>query len=474
MSLISTTHASYLRNLPHTLCHLLLAAVIAGGCSSESDSGKDVQDTSFLPDQAEDTAGPSDSSTSPELAASETVETATSDSTADTDVQTEEPFVCRAAIEERIVEDKRDETFDLGPFLMVPTPNSIIIKWRTLEETDGAVLYGLGETPDTEVLETAPATIHQVKLEGLKANTRYSYQVRSGGVTSQVHHFYTAPPEGGSFRFNAWGDNQGGETFPELVADMTADQPHILLGLGDHTSDGQVDELWKTQYLDIVRALLHEVPIFAAFGNHGYNGHLYYDLMAYEGISVSPKWESVYSYTYGNTFFLVIDTNGLFFPIGDVDSEWSAWIKQQMVSEAAKKATWRIAYAHEPGLVEGSQVESCEVSGYTTNKAVTAWLLPALEEAGFHLYMAGHIHWYERTWSGKLVQIISGGGGGGLDECVAPGTSSVMALKHHFLRGLVGCNTLRVEAVDLEGNVFDWVELEGGEQGKVVSEGKGE
>ena len=385
------------------------------------------------------------------------------------EIEAEAVFACRSPIPERVVVSNRDETFDLGPYLMVPTPTAITVKWRTLEEEDGAVLYGEGDEPHLEQLEEGTARVHSVRLEGLKPDTRYVYKVRSGSRESDLHHFYTAPPEGGSFQFAAWGDNQGGEPFPDIVALVLADAPHVLVGLGDHVGDGRIDEQWKDHLFDPARVLFHEVPWFAAFGNHGKNGKLYYELMGYENLAVSPGSESVYSWTYGNAFFLVVDTNGLFWSFGDVETEWSEWIKEQVASPAAQNATWRIAYAHEPGADETSWAPEC---GGVFYLPVKNWLLPLLQEHDFHAYLCGHAHVYERTMVGNLTHIISGGGGGGLEEvCDGPSEVSVLELKHHFLRGSVGCDSLLIEAVGLDGKVFDWVELAPGKPGQILDEG---
>ncbi len=385
------------------------------------------------------------------------------------EVRAEEPWTCRDPIRDRIVDDLPDETFDLGPYLMTPTPTSISIRWRTVGEEDGAVLlYEPGHETPLELPQSGIGTLHAVTVEGLEPDTRYGYRVRSGSRTSELHHFYTAPPEGGSFQFAAWGDSQGGEYFPDVAAAMLADSPHVLLGLGDMVHDGRIESHWKEHLFDPARALLHEVSLFAAYGNHGKNGKLYYDLMGYEHLSVSPQWESVYSWTWGNAFFLVVDTNGLFFSIGDVDTEWSAWIKEQVASPAAQKAKWRIAYAHEPGAVEESKALECDG---VLNSGVRVWLLPLLDEHGFHAYLSGHVHIYERTMVGNVVHIIAGGGGAGLEECDIESDVSVLEVRHHFLRGSVGCDSLRIDAVGLDGEVFDWVELAPGPPGQIVSQG---
>lgn len=440
---------------------LVLCLLSAGACSGSDDKQGDAT----LPDVKQEVTAllevEQEASDEPDIAG----DTGPGDLKPET-----ESFQCRQPVPERIVDDNPDDTFDLGPYLMAPTPTAITIMWRTLDKEDGAVLYGLADEPDTEIKETGTKFIHSVRIEGLQPDTRYAYRVRSGTRTCDVHHFYTAPEEGGSFRFTAWGDSQGGEPFHKTVTAMLNDAPHVLLGLGDLVHDGRIDSHWKDHLFDPARRLLHEVPLFTAFGNHGKNGPLFYKLMGYENLAVSPQSESVYTWTWGNAFFLVVDTNGLFFDIGDIETEWSAWIKEQVASPAAQNATWRIAYAHEPGAsTETSAQLEC---GGTVYAPITGWLLPLLQQHDFHAYLCGHVHLYERTMVGNLVHIIAGGGGGGLDYCeVTPTPISHIQVRHHFIRGLVGCDTLRLEAVAHDGEVFDFIELAPGTPGTIIDQG---
>lgn len=440
----------------------LLALAWSASCSNSSGSWETQPDTDQLDESSDLQETSQDSNSGDSRYRQETLE----------ELESDVPSVCGNPVPEHVLDDRYDDTFDLGPYLMVPTPNSINIKWRTLEESDGAVLYGVGDETNLEAGEEGVHRVHSVVLEGLMADTRYAYRVKSGGVTGQLHHFRTAPEIGSPFRFTAWGDSQGGTSFPDIAQGMLQQNPDIVLGLGDLVHDGRIYELWKDHLFEPARALFHEVALFAAFGNHGKNGDGYYELMGYENLSARPEWESVYSYTYGNTFFLVVDTNGLFFSIGDVDTDWSAWIKAQVDSPAARNATWRIAYAHEPGASQDVSV-AAECGGYfnTVNSGVNVWLLPLLQEYNFHAYLCGHVHIYERTMVGNLLHVIGAGGGGGLEMCETESTVSVKANRYHFLKGIVGCDSLRLEAVDLDGEVFDFVELGAGTPGQILDQG---
>jgi acid phosphatase len=65
------------------------------------------------------------------------------------------------------------------------------------------------------------------------------------------------------------------------------------------------------------------------------------------------------------------------------------WLKQDLARVDRKKTPWVIAMSHRP-------MYSTEVAAYQANirNAFEAILL----DAGVDMYLAGHIHWYERNW----------------------------------------------------------------------------
>ena len=82
----------------------------------------------------------------------------------------------------------------------------------------------------------------------------------------------------------------------------------------------------------------------------------------------------------------------------------------------------------------------------------------------------GHIHSYERTWpiiGGKVtedsgtVYMITGGGGGGLEQAgpIRPPFQNNVRRGHHFVFVSVNGRTLELKSFDLEGKLFDTVML---------------
>ena len=379
-------------------------------------------------------------------------------------------YTCNDPVEARELPYLADETFDLGPYLMQPLQNSIVVMWRTVDEEDGSVLYGLDDNTNLSVSQEGLSNIHEIKLEGLTANTRYSYQVKSGERTSALHHFYTAPDPGQGFSITIWGDSQSNpHIFSQHVDHMAGLKPYFALGVGDHVSEGDEFYQWKERLFGPARGLFHEVAFYAAIGNHARNSQNLYDLYSFPHPEDNPQHESFYSFTYGNAFFLVIDTDKPYFPIGDLDTEISAFVHEQVASPEARRARWRFALGHEPGYAEAWGEGECDYAGALP---VRGWLLPLLSDNNFHAYFAGHMHGYERGQNGNLMTLTTGGGGGGLDDwCKDLPEISVVHYVHHHLQMEVGCDTVKISAYDLEGVKFDWLEINADNYGQIIDEG---
>jgi hypothetical protein len=383
-----------------------------------------------------------------------------------------EPVACVAGdIAVRELPMVEDETFDMGPWVSNVTTESIAILWRSADPGDTRVFIGdRAESLAERVYVDESVNVHDVVIDGLTVNTRYFYKVQTGETQSQVHSFYTAVERGQAFQFAVWGDNQNGpDIFRTVVAQIAQQNPYILVGVGDHVQTGSQEELWKDQLFGPARALFHERPFFAAMGNHEQNFHYYFD---YYSLPHAPDAEesATYSFTYGNAFFLVINTNSAFFPIGTVETEVSQFIADAVSSPEAQAATWRFALAHEPGYSEAWGDGSCTYEGLGI---VRNWLLPLLAENKFHAYFSGHMHGYERGQTeGGLVDIITGGGGGGLDAwCLDWPQTTVAHYEHNFLKVTAGCDSLKIEALYPDGERFDWVELAADDYGVLVDQG---
>ena len=444
---------------------LFLVMVIGVGSCGGGGSGGGTE----TPAPAEDTIPSADTTPSEDAVEGPDTEVPL-DTTLDL-AETVEPQPCTGVPVPLTLSTVSDETFDLGPYVMSVTRESAVIMWRTLDEIDGKLVYREGADGDEiEVIQEGPLTIHEIPMSNLAEDTEYTYYVESGGLASQEHVFKTAPALGTPVRFSGWADSQSGwEVFTEQVPLLIADGPEFVIGVGDLVNNGKNDPDWKQQLFGPARPLMHQVPLFAAIGNHEGNSHNWYDLMSYPYPDGDPDHETYYSYSWGNVFAVVIDPYKLPCAFGEVATPHSEWLAEVLASDDAQAATWRIAYAHEPAISESWGDGSCTYEG---NTCIREGIMPLLAAHGFHIYFAGHTHSWERGNLEGVVHLIMGGGGGHSDAwCWDLPETSVVYTDFHHLRVDAGCETMLIEGVDIDGQVFDWVEIGATSPVTVVDEG---
>lgn len=388
-----------------------------------------------------------------------------------------EPVCIDEAVPDHEYLGVEDETFLAGPYLMHTTEQSTVLMWQTDDACDAEVRYGTEpDSLSSTVTFDDPARQHEVELAGLTAQTRYYYRASSCGESTELLDFYTAPERGGALRFTVWGDSQSNpEQAYRTTTAMLARAPLFDLHVGDVLGSGDVEEQWIDEFLVPLRPLGHHVPTYVSIGNHERNDPSFYEVVSYPtSVADDLTGESYYSFTYGNAFVLVVDTNKLFYDLdvggGEVmETVISGWIKSQLSSEAARTAMWRIALGHESAVSESWSPGDCSYDG---NVHVRDWLLPLLSANRFHAYFAGHTHAYERGMVDGVLHVITGGGGGGLDEwCVDLPETDVVALTHHYLTVEADCSSLSVTARETDTEeLIDQVVLEADRWGEIAEQ----
>jgi acid phosphatase type 7 len=354
-----------------------------------------------------------------------------------------------------------DETFVRGPWIAHAAPDALTIGWETSEACRGRLELGrAGQALDLAAQDEGQPTQHLLTASGLRPDTRYTYRLVCG-ETSAEHTAYTAPEAGDAVRFAVLGDSQSHpEVSSRVLAELEAFEPHLVLHAGDAVGDGQIDALWDLELFAPFGPVQDHLAVYFAMGNHEGHGAVYYRRSAGALLSPESPVATCFAFSAGNLFVLVVDTEHAFFPIADVDTPISTWIKQVAESPAARAATWRVAIGHEPALAEGWSPGACEPPDTFDGLApVRTWLLPYLAGQGFQAYFAGHTHAYERGVVAGVHTFITGGGGGTLDEhCRDLPEIEVFRAVHHHLRVSADCEAMTVQAWALdETEPFDEV-----------------
>jgi Calcineurin-like phosphoesterase len=256
------------------------------------------------------------------------------------------------------------------------------------------------------------------------------------------------------FSFNAWADSQSGwPVFYQNLKNISKYDDSFGLGAGDLVGNGSDREEWRTFY-NVLSTSAAERPYFLISGNHDYDG--YYDNLSPENYRHlnSIAQPHYYSWTYGNSAFIALDPNESF-PIGiSKGSKQYEWFQKEIKTNSWKQAQWHFIFLHQPPYSQGWE-------GYSGDHFLRELLEPVIESASIDVVISGHTHDYERllrkSGNQETLYLIVGGGGGSIEPPESSGEPKMDTVikRHHMGHFVVSGNTLRFEAIGVDGKVMD-------------------
>jgi hypothetical protein len=307
-----------------------------------------------------------------------------------------------------------------GPYLMVGTSSSMVVRWRTDAPSASIVRYGAtADALSQSVSDNILKTEHEVKLTGLSPKTKYYYSIGTSDKVLQgdsQNYFVTLPLAGerGRYRFGVFGDcgtNSAiqSKTRDQLNAYVGSNYLNAWLLLGDNAYNQGTETEYQSNFFNHYKdTFMKKSPLYPTPGNHDYhndnfdrqNDHNvpYYTVFsmptAAEAGGVASGTKAFYSYDYGNVHFLALDSYGredYSTRLYDTLGKQVQWIKADL--EANQNKDWIVAYWHHPPYSQGTR------NGETDPEmtAIRQNFIRILERYGVDLIICGHSHVYERS-----------------------------------------------------------------------------
>ncbi len=332
-----------------------------------------------------------------------------------------------------------------GPFVVKVTAQTATIVW--IVQNDGVSVRTEGEA----ALASPSYRVEKTTLTGLKPNTRYDYDVASGGEEGKGS--FRTPPFGptGPFTFAAYGDNRTRPDAHRGVINQLIKHgiPDFILQTGDMVANGDDSSQWGV-FFDIERELLRRTAYFPALGNHDRNTPYFREFF-----QVNPY----YSFDWGNAHFTVLNSD-IATAAADEPARNAFWAEQvRWLEEDLKQnqnAAFRFVTAHHPPITAVARRQA-------GNPRMTD-LLPLFEKYRVTAGLFGHDHNYQHYLKNGIHYITTGGGGAPLydvDQPPAGITQKVMSIEN-FVSFRVDGKVIRVEAIAIDGRVIDSFEINAG------------
>jgi predicted phosphodiesterase len=302
---------------------------------------------------------------------------------------------------------------------------TMTITWASDQQNKGLVRYGTAKKlnlsrPATEKQSAeARMYIYTANLKNLKPNKTYYYQCGSDqDGWSEVYTFKTAPLPGRQDKFvvGVWGDTQDNEFNTQfektdvIVGQMGKYPVQFTIHMGDIVNTGSQVPSWQRLF-QTTEPINARAPFMPVPGNHDVDNELSVPgfqkpFQVFNDLFNLPKDDIDYSFNYGNTHFVAINsghakgveeagqTNWRYAP----DSPEYQWLKADLErARQDKDITWVIVYMHHP----------LYSYGWSHVKGWQARLTPLLDQYKVDLALAGHRHVYERHKAIRQGQVLS-------------------------------------------------------------------
>jgi predicted MPP superfamily phosphohydrolase len=274
-----------------------------------------------------------------------------------------------------------------------------------------------------------------------------------------------SPRSTNTFKFLVFGDSGSGSDEQKALAElMKREQPDFMVHTGDLAYTFATYEEFLTRHFNIYSELLSSVPLFPCLGNHEYYTN---DAKPYRTLHVVPV-EGVpeegrgryYSFDWGPLHMVSLDTNESLVAAVNGKNSMLEWVENDLKMH---KNALKMAFFHHPPYTAGRH------KGDYWSALAEERIVPILERHGVHLVLNGHDHNYQRSVPVRqgrevnpvdgITYLVTGGGGGSLYELTGHPLIATGRSVYHYLRATVADAKLKIEAVSIENEVFDSLDV---------------
>lgn len=301
-----------------------------------------------------------------------------------------------------------------------------------------------------------PALLHSFKVEGLKANTQYTYALKTrisskDDFTASVGPYSMRTlPAGGKFTFAVLGDARTRpKEWAKVAAAVAVKQPAFSVFVGDMVTSGKIDSEWDLQCFGPAKNFFATIPYYAVIGNHEQNCPLFLKIFPTPG--GSKNW----SQEIGSVLLIGID-GGMDWSSGSTLTKWLEDIL------AKSKAKFIFFATHYPAWTSGPHGwHKNGLPSEKTTRVARDVLMPLLQKYNVAAMFAGHDHIYERSEPDDGVTVIvTGGAGAPMYEMVKNAEkqnpySKAFASKLHYCLITVDGDVCTMKVITPEGEVID-------------------
>tara|TARA_B100001750_G_scaffold227878_1_gene221893 strand:- start:1936 stop:3261 length:1326 start_codon:yes stop_codon:yes gene_type:complete len=298
-------------------------------------------------------------------------------------------------------------------------PSEVVVMWATTGRGDAVVEWNGNSADGDSYCYNHDMAFHMASMTGLTPGEEVSYRVGDGNTWSQEYKFTPIDLEANQFEWIAiadYGDSSEAIEVSEAILSDSAAQMVTISGDISY-ADGE-QSVWD-DWFDNQEASMTQIPWVVAAGNH--ENEPGYDFTPFEHrFDSDGQIES-------ETFWFSRNVPGVHMIFMSTEHDYTpsstqySWLEQDLASVNREETPFVVVYGHKPmyssNSYHGSEVE----------------LRTALEELyvnqGVDLVIAGHDHFYERTWPVSSELVVNTG----IDNLFSRGHAPI-----HLVIGIAG------------------------------------
>jgi 3',5'-cyclic AMP phosphodiesterase CpdA len=246
----------------------------------------------------------------------------------------------------------------------------------------------------------------------------------------------------GKFSFAVLGDNRTcDDIYRKIIGQVMERKPAFVVSTGDQIEKPGNREMW-TNFWEMSRVVT--VPYFFTVGNHDIHPNVAGSEQTYKEQVNLPGNELYYSFTAGNSLFVVLDS----YIEGEdkkITGEQFKWLEKVL---AASKQRHMFVFVHHPLFPEAGKGKH-HGNSLDRYKEDRDRLQALFVKHGVAMVLLGHEHMYLRKTVDGIPHIIAGGGGAPLYAKDEDGGF------HHYVLVTVDGDKVSGEVVDIKGKARD-------------------
>ena len=362
-----------------------------------------------------------------------------------------------------------------GPFISATTDTDTKIAWSTLHPTTSIIEYGPTLALGKRVVSETSVTNHVLQITGLEPHTEYHYRV--GGVAedtprySRLAAFQTLKPSG-PVKLLLLGDTGRGNLIQHKIATLLRnEEPDAVMIAGDIVYPSFTTKYEEYRHFSVYKEHMKSTPYFTAIGNHDlYDGDSAYlnafHLPTNNLLSLGLKnptveypfsgTEHFYSFDVGDAHVSVLYNPWYAFHNFSKDTNQIHWLTNDL---ATTSKPWKFLLTHFPSASSSTHGwSSYDGNGVPDALDFGNTIYPIVAKYGVDLMLAGHSHAFEKhNPVAGCISVVSGAGGASPYTFYRyfPGSSQYWS-RNNAARISINGEQLRLEALDPDGEVFDW------------------